>query len=200
MQSQNILDFWDNEKNEIKNPLITNLKSGKYFLKCNDNPDHSWPSTFPNFGYALKKGTLKCPFCINRKVSKDNNLEVNFPEIAQEWHPTKNGDLKPNQVVHGSKKHVWWLCPLGHEYNAQINERTRRDKSGCPKCNKTISKPQIRIYCELLKIFKNTFLNYKYNPKEHKRDVDIFLKDILVGIEYDGLIFHKQKIKKDMQN
>ena len=59
MLSQNILDFWDNKKNEIKNPTTVNLKSGKYFLKCPDNPTHGWPSTYPNFGYALKKGTFK---------------------------------------------------------------------------------------------------------------------------------------------
>ena len=25
-------------------------------------------------------------------------IETNYPDIAKEWHPTKNGDLKPNQV------------------------------------------------------------------------------------------------------
>ena len=30
MLRQNLLDIWDNEKNEIKNPSTVNLKSGKF--------------------------------------------------------------------------------------------------------------------------------------------------------------------------
>ena len=27
-----------------------------------------------------------------------NNLRLFFPQIAKEWHPTKNGNLKPEKV------------------------------------------------------------------------------------------------------
>lgn len=29
------------------------------------------------------------------------------PKLAAEWHPTKNGDLSPDQVTAGSGKKVW---------------------------------------------------------------------------------------------
>jgi hypothetical protein len=31
------------------------------------------------------------------------------PEIAKEWHPTKNV-LTPDNVVSGSNKKAWWKC------------------------------------------------------------------------------------------
>jgi Probable Zinc-ribbon domain len=32
------------------------------------------------------------------------------PELAAEWHPTKNGDLTPYYVLPGSAAKVFWQC------------------------------------------------------------------------------------------
>ena len=58
-----------------------------------------------------------------------------YPEISKEWHPTKNGDSKPDEFTYGSGKKVWWLCPKGHSYDSKILNRTSKNKSGCPHCN-----------------------------------------------------------------
>ena len=60
-----------------------------------------------------------------------NSLLEKFPEIALEWHPTKNGDLKPSTFSCGSNRSVWWKCPkCGHEWQARIFHRVKG--SGCP--------------------------------------------------------------------
>ena len=75
-----------------------------------------------------------CPVCAGRVILPgENDLASLFPEIAKEWHPTKNGTLLPSQVAPSCKRHVWWRCPLGHEYVAEVGMRTIR-KSGCPYC------------------------------------------------------------------
>ena len=38
-----------------------------------------------------------------------------FPEVAKQWHPTLNGDLKPTDVKPGSNERVWWRCDEGQE-------------------------------------------------------------------------------------
>ncbi|MED4634714.1 zinc-ribbon domain-containing protein [Peribacillus frigoritolerans] len=43
-------------------------------------------------------------------MNSENCLETIFPELAKEWHPTKNGKLTSEDVTDGSKKVVWWLC------------------------------------------------------------------------------------------
>ncbi len=59
-------------------------------------------------------------------------LEQSCPLIAAEWHLTKNGNLKPTDVVAGSNKKVWWLGNCGHEWQAVISKRTHG--AGCPIC------------------------------------------------------------------
>ena len=70
-----------------------------------------------------------------KELNKDSLLNK-FPEIAKEWHPTKNGDLKPNMFKSGSDHKVWWLCPVcGFEYETAIGHRTTsKNPTGCPKC------------------------------------------------------------------
>jgi len=48
-----------------------------------------------------------------------------YPELVKEWHPTKNGNLTPEQVTFGSDKKVWWKCSKeqSHEWKAQIKNR-----------------------------------------------------------------------------
>lgn len=53
-----------------------------------------------------------------------------FPEVASQWHPTKN-TTTPDKVAFGSAEKVWWLCSCGHEWEAHPNNRINR-KSGCP--------------------------------------------------------------------
>ena len=62
-----------------------------------------------------------------------------YPELIREWHPTKNGKLKPEEFTHGNIKKVWWLCPKGHSYDSPINDRTRKKPRGCPQCRRNSS-------------------------------------------------------------
>ena len=79
--------------------------------------------------------TNSCPYCSGKKVADDNSLAALFPEIANEWHPTENGNLKPSDFRPGSKKAVWWQCPKYsyHVYQSVIDHRTR-NKSSCSIC------------------------------------------------------------------
>ena len=75
-----------------------------------------------------------CPVCAGKKViSGENDFASQYPELARQWHPTKNGSLRPDQVTPSSNKKVWWICDKGHEYQAVIASRTRRH-GGCPYC------------------------------------------------------------------
>ena len=148
-------------------------------------------------GTRLKKeGPTGCPYCTGQKVGEDNNLLAVFPEIAKEWHPTKNGNLTPEDVSYGSSRtgKVWWLCPKGHSYNAAINSRTSR-KSGCPKCSNQSSEAEIRILSELKWLFDEVISRYKFDGVE----IDIFLPSINVGIEYDGKYWHKDLQETDLK-
>ena len=46
-------------------------------------------------------------------LKKKKSLAETHPEVAKQWHPTKNGDLTPNNVTPGSNKKAWWKCDKG---------------------------------------------------------------------------------------
>ena len=46
-----------------------------------------------------------------------NSLQDLYPNVAKEWHPTKNGLLKPDNFNAGSEYKAWWLCTTcGYEW------------------------------------------------------------------------------------
>ena len=57
-----------------------------------------------------------------------------YPDLIKEWHPTKNGDLLPENFTERSGKQVWWKCPKGekHEWKTSIGHRV--NGTGCPFC------------------------------------------------------------------
>src|SRR5438477_261773 len=63
-------------------------------------------------------------------------LSRTHPDLAAEWHPTKNGNLTPSEVVAGSHLKVWWKCSKGpdHEWQATVANRTQANPTGCPCC------------------------------------------------------------------
>lgn len=81
-----------------------------------------------------------CPFCAGRKVLKGfNDLSTLYPKIAASWHPEKNSGQHPDEFVAHSSKMMWWLCGLGHEWEARIFKRV--DGRNCPFCgNKKLLK------------------------------------------------------------
>ena len=136
-----------------------------------------------------------CHYCSGNKVGEDNNLLILFPEIAKEWHPTKNNDLTPKSVTYGARKKAWWLCPKGHSYESAITERTRKNGTGCPYCTKQTSEPEIRILSELKWLFDEVNSRYRIDGIE----IDIFLPNYNLGIEYDGSFWHKDKEDSDLE-
>ena len=90
-----------------------------------------------------RKGRFGCAECSKKRrgksftqgvVKKVGSLAETMPELSKEWHPTKNGDLTPNDITAGKFKPVWWLCPkCGYEWQASPNNRKRG--IGCPCCS-----------------------------------------------------------------
>ena len=115
----NLAREWHPTKNGDLTPdRISPGSSRKVWWRCDQG--HEWEArTQTRILYG------SCPDCSSRRVSEQHNLQVLNPAIAAEWHPTKNGDLRPSDVMPGTKKKVWWLCNCGHEWQAQISNRSR---------------------------------------------------------------------------
>ena len=83
-----------------------------------------------------RKKPTNCPYCSGRKVVEGiNDLATTHPEIAKQWHPVKNGDLKVVGITANSTKVVWWMCEKGHEWYEKPCYRTREGNESCPYCS-----------------------------------------------------------------
>jgi hypothetical protein len=76
-------------------------------------------------GYKELLHTLPAPL-------PETSLLVLNMNLAQEWHPNKNGTLTPERVTLYSNKEVWWLCKKGHEWKTSVASMS---KGGCPFCS-----------------------------------------------------------------
>jgi CDGSH-type Zn-finger protein len=81
---------------------------------------HEWDV---GIGDRVKYST-GCPFCKgnHRIMNGTNDFETLQPDLAKEWHPTKNGNLKPSEVRENSVKKVWWLakCGRSEEHTSEL--------------------------------------------------------------------------------
>jgi hypothetical protein len=126
-----IAQQWHPKLNASLKPSDTTAHSKvKAWWVCPKNRKHIWDATVGN--RTAGKG---CPFCLGKRIGKDNSLKAKFPKIAAQWHPTKNGDLRPEDVAPASGLQIWWRCPKGpdHIWQANCANRTGRS-SGCPAC------------------------------------------------------------------
>ena len=157
--------------------------------KCPEGDDHIWMA--PISDRVQGHG---CPCCHSKIVCDSNSFLVNYPEIAAEWHPTKNGNAKPSDFTYGSKFIAWWKCSknISHEWPSQIHSRTAR-KTGCIHCKPKSSRNEIRIYSEL----KYLFSSAQHRAKIKGKELDVYLPEVSVGIEYDEIFTHKNKEEKD---
>ena len=164
---------WHPTKNGDLTPYdVIGGKDEKVWWKCDKGDDHVWNAII----YSRKKGS-GCPVCAGRQVGKSNCLAIKGKKIAKEWHPTKNGDLTPNDVTIGSYKKVWWQClkNKSHEWKTQINWRVN-DDLGCPYCSNqktNDSNSLATLYPDLVKEWhptKNGIVSpKKVNPGSHKK-------------------------------
>ena len=98
--------------------------------KCPKGDDHEYETRINSRAFGSG-----CPICHGITIVKSNSLATLYPELAAQWHPTKNGDLTPDDVGKGSNTRVWWKCPKGddHEWDALVMGRVQNP--GCSVCN-----------------------------------------------------------------
>lgn len=192
-----IIKYWDYEKNKNINinKLKINFNKNCYF-KCKKN--HEVIKKPSNLSKMISP-KINCNICSGKKVIKETKLENAYPEIAKEYCKIKN-KIDLSEVSCYSNEKVWWLCEENHYWKNSVSSRTGnrykyKGKTNCPYCwSNSHSRNEIIIYSEIKQFFKDAILGEKLKRKE----MDIFIKNLNLAIEYDGNNWHKN-IKKDKE-
>src|SRR5699024_1041672 len=89
---------------------------------------HEWLSSVAN--RSAGRGCVACP----RQPAPGQSLAERAPDVAAEWHPTRNGGLTASDIAYQSRRRVWWRCAKAqHAWEARTSSRTSQG-SGCPHC------------------------------------------------------------------
>lgn len=127
---------WDYGRNgELTPERVTKGSHDKVYWICDKG--HSYPA---NIYRRAGKNSTGCPTCYElygrsspRKVKRENSLAVKKPEVAKQWHPTKN-DKSPFEVGAYARKEYWWICEkCGHEWESSPNSRRSLKCKSCKK-------------------------------------------------------------------
>ncbi|MFB7287801.1 zinc-ribbon domain-containing protein [Actinacidiphila glaucinigra] len=139
-------------------------------------------------------------------VTNTNSLLAVAPAIAAQWHPEKNGNLQPTEVVAGSNKRVWWQCSREHVWQAYIATRVGQ-KTGCPVCcRRHRSAIEVALFAELHELL--TPLLGPRSVRHHARpeavppriavsDILVRAPSLTVVVEFDGGHWHQPRTEPD---
>ena len=152
---------------------------------------HEWRTTIINRTY----GSKQCPYCSGRKAYVGfNDLATLYPELVKEWDYEKNGNLTPDKFTCGSQKKVYWKCPIcNYSWLSSIVNRVRGN--GCSRCSKQgTSKSEQAIAYYLAQV-----TSVQQRLKLYGKEVDIYLPEYNLGIEYNPWYTHQNRRDKDKE-
>ena len=130
---------WDANKNTENPNAISPNSHKKAWWKCAEC-GNEWEAEIHS-----RNSGVGCPICAkrrrieaqrNRALQKSGSLAERNPQLAAQWHPTKNEEITPDKITPGSDYKAWWICPdCGYEWAAVVGNRNKGH--GCPKCSHT---------------------------------------------------------------
>lgn len=192
-RAPHLVGEWDHERNDRSPDEVAAGGDYRAHWVCSKDPEHRWQATVAS-RVTLGVG---CNICGGKTPGDHNRFDLHAPAfLVSQWHPTRNGDLRPADVTIASGKRVWWQCrDCSHEWEVPVRSRTTPRFTGCPMCAPVIrSRIEINLACEFAYLFPDdtdprqaTVLDLG-ERKPHS--VDILLSGPRIAIEYDGSATH----------
>jgi len=181
-----VAKLWHPTKN-ILSPLNVTFGTDKK-VWWQDEFGHEWLNRISH-----QVNSTGCPYCTGKRLLTGfNDLLTLHPVIASEWHPTKNGVLLPSEYMAGSDFKPWWLCKKGHEWRTKIGHRS----SGqiCPTCRaKMFSSEAEKELASFLGETFNTQVETNSRKVISPQEIDIYLPQFKVAIEFNGVYWHREE-------
>ena len=192
-----LLAEWDYDKNTVSPREVTCGSKIKVWWKCS--------ACGSNYEKAIcdKNRGIGCPYCSGLlPIAGKTDLATLYPELLIEWDYEKNDPIgiTPENVTKSSGKKAWWLCRnCGNRWKAVISSRTRG--IGCPICASVrhSSLAEQIVYYYVCQAFPDAINSYRPDYLDGK-EYDIYIPSIKLGIEYDGVAWHKNASRDDKKN
>mgnify|MGYP004457068879 CR=1 FL=1 len=126
-----------------------------------------------------------CPKC-GGALKKDNELFLKQLEDKQQL-------IEPLEEYINAKTKILCRCKICHnEWKVLPNKLL--EGNGCPLCasRRKTSFPEQAIYYYIKQVFPDAI--NRYNVLKNRCELDIYIPSKKIGIEYDGIYWHKNKV------
>jgi hypothetical protein len=175
------VDCWHPTKNGDIKPRDVTISSGKKcWFQC-DICNHSFDSVLNNVS-----GNIWCPYCcvpskklcnkkdcincFNKSIASYDGKTKNGKLKVDCWHPTKNGDIKPRDVMKGAHRKYWFQCDVcNHDFDSLLNNVSGQNR-WCPYC--CVSSKKICNKKDCINCFNKSFASYDGKTKNGKLKVN----------------------------
>lgn len=140
-----IASEWDRSANGALAPEQVKYNSREsVHWKCSEG--HTWTARI----FDRTRDNTRCPYCAGmRVIPGKNDLQSQYPEIADQWCFERNGELTPDKVFAKSGRKVYWKCQqCGQEWRTSVNTRVTKH-TGCPYCAGVKAIPGITDFATL---------------------------------------------------
>jgi DNA-directed RNA polymerase subunit RPC12/RpoP len=185
---------WHPTKNYPLQPSDVSKGTPKKVWWFDSSCGHEWEAMV--YSRAALNNASKCPVCVNQKIIPGiNDLVTSQPQLALEFHPTKNYPLTASSISAGSNRKVWWLGNCGHEWETTVSSRV--NGNGCGECwkNSYVSQPEQEIYDFLMELGFSVDRSRR-DLLGNRQEVDLYVPKHKVGIEFNGLYWHSEQAGK----
>lgn len=172
---------WHPTRNAPLRPVdVTSGSSRPILWRCR-TCETVWTATV----YSRARLGTGCPVCVGKAVKAGfNDLQTLRPDLAAQWHPTRN-DLRPDQVRPHTSRAVWWLCDsCGETWKTSVANRS--NGTGCPRRRFSIAEWELRA--ELLALGMPAAAG-PYRVFGRKA-VDVAAPAWRIAVEFDGGHWH----------
>lgn len=192
---KNLIEEWDFEKNQNFPENYTRASHKKIMWICSICKN--------SYLASIADRTSKrsgCPYCAGRlpiigKSDLRTWCERNDREdLVYDWDKKLNRGKDMEEFTYASNKEVVWKCHIcSNEWKTPIYSRTVGNR-GCSKCSVAgTSFPEQYLYLVVRSLFQTVTNRDKSNGFE----LDIFIPQYRIAIEYNGTYYHSKLEKND---
>lgn len=194
-----LMEEWS-DKNTIDPRTIAHQSKTVVMWECN-KCHYEWSTPV----YSRTGTGRGCAVCAGQKVLLGvNSIYDKSPLMTSQWDYEKNYPITPKDVYVASRTKYWWRCENNHEWYLAPGDRWWPTKNKVAACKRCVTN-KVSYYENLLvKYYENKGIRLIQGSrnilKNNNKELDIYLPDYNIAIEFNGDYWHSNTIIHEKYN
>lgn len=192
----NISKLWDYSRNKEKPEDVYYLSEEKYYFVCPEG--HSFKRDLCHSVRSEEIGYTGCPVCKGKIVKPGvNDIATTHKHMLKYWDYEIN-EIDPTTISAGSNKLIKAHCRFcGDVYETSMFNWINGLVVACPNCRRRQYSAAEKELCEEIRSW-GIDVEENVHLTGDGRTYDMYIPSKKVAIEYNGLYYHSDAIREDV--